>query len=90
LRNFLIRRIIFLLILPSFTLLHYGVIYAGSSFYVKFTVNNPDDAMKQKKEDNEWSFDLTAKGAYSDDLTTTKHVFKAIEANYTNTVAVLG
>jgi hypothetical protein len=73
-----------------FTLNQYGVIYAGSSFFVKFTVNNPVEALNQGDILNKWSFELTSKGSFSNPLTTKEQIFKAIESNYTSSVAVRG
>eukprot|EP00397_Hematodinium_sp_SG-2012_P000062 GEMP01000062.1.p1 GENE.GEMP01000062.1~~GEMP01000062.1.p1 ORF type:complete len:1949 (+),score=351.84 GEMP01000062.1:86-5932(+) len=67
-----------------------AVIFAGSSLMVKFTVDNPETALRQVDPDNRWTIEMTSQGYYSKKRTAPASPFKAIEQHYDGNVAVLG
>lgn len=55
----------------------YGVIYAGSSFYVKLYVDNPDQALARSDPGNMWTITYTNKGLHASTQTTDPILFSA-------------
>eukprot|EP00746_Dinoflagellata_sp_MGD_P164941 gnl/MRDRNA2_/MRDRNA2_93924_c0_seq1.p1 gnl/MRDRNA2_/MRDRNA2_93924_c0~~gnl/MRDRNA2_/MRDRNA2_93924_c0_seq1.p1 ORF type:complete len:3212 (+),score=535.85 gnl/MRDRNA2_/MRDRNA2_93924_c0_seq1:111-9746(+) len=78
-----------------FTLRENGVIYSGSSMFVRFTINNPPEALARTDTANRWKVEATSKGQYIVALTYPPAIFKASEEHgyfgtYTENLAVLG
>jgi hypothetical protein len=78
-----------------FTLRENGVIYAGSSMFVRFTINNPPEALARTDTANRWKVQMTSKGQYIVALPYPAAIFKSAEepgyfGTYSENIAVLG
>jgi len=74
----------------TFTLRQHAVIFAGSSLYIRITVNNPPTALKRELTDNHWQISLRSKGYHQSFVDFPAVVFGAMEENFGDNVAVLG
>jgi len=74
----------------TFTLRQNAVIFAGSSLYIRISVNNPATALKRELADNRWQISLRSKGYHQWFVDFPTVVFGAVEENFGGSAAVLG
>ncbi|CAE8736426.1 unnamed protein product, partial [Polarella glacialis] len=74
----------------TYSLRQNAVIYAGSSLYIRVTVNNPETALKRMDTSNRWQVNLTSKGSHQYPVTFPSVIFKTDGGKFSQNKAVLG
>ncbi|CAJ1348772.1 unnamed protein product [Effrenium voratum] len=73
-----------------YTLRQNAVVYAGSSLYIRVTVNNPEQALQRMDPANRWQVTMTSKGYHQYFVSFPPVIFNTIIANFSSNTAVLG
>jgi hypothetical protein len=74
----------------TYTFAENFVIFSGSSLYVKITVDNPAEALKDVEAGNIWTVQMHGRGVHKDMLHAEPSTFIGVADGYASNAAVLG